>query len=136
METTEDLKKYRIRDRVKNGIEFTITFGALAYIKLGAETNQFITGNIPDMIYPITNYTLMRATLNMSKPSIGLATVISMIGIGSEIAQKYNLLPQPFVGTYDPKDIVMFTLGGLIAYGIDKLTFKKHDHLEDKLVIN
>jgi len=117
--------KYKTKDRIRNGIELLLGYGVLAYIKLGDTTNQFIIDNIPDMIYPITNYAGIRAFCHVDKPSISLAVATSAVGIGFEIAQKYDLIPQTFSGTYDPKDIPCYIAGGVLAYGVDKLFYNK-----------
>jgi len=121
--------KYRTFDKIKNSTEFLLGFGTLAYIKTTEISHQFISGNIPDLLYPITNYTSIRATWS-KKPSLPLAFGIAAIGTVAEFAQYFNL----YHGTFDVKDIPMYFIGAGIAYGIDKITFnKKKADLENKL---
>src|SRR3989339_154849 len=94
------MDKSKSFDKIKNGLEFLLSSGTLAYMKSPLVTNEFIKGNVSDIIYPIAYYSLMR-TLDdgCKKPSLTLA------------------------GTYDSKDIPMYLLGAGLAYGIDKLSF-------------
>lgn len=121
--------KYRIKDRMKNGIEFLLGMGTVAYIKSTEISNQFVSGNVPDVIYPITNYTLLRV-LSVEKPSALVALGIAALGTAGEIAQKFGLWP----GAFDLKDIPMYFIGAGIAYAIDKVTYKnKAMDLENRL---
>jgi hypothetical protein len=119
----------RIRDRIKNGLEFIVGMTILGYIKTSEISNQFIVGNVPDAIYPMTNYAGIRAFLGFDKPNLALALGIATLGTAAEIAQKYpsfiefidpiNLLSR----YYDPVDIPMYFIGALAAYGFDKATY-------------
>lgn len=135
--------RYRVADRIKNSIEFILGMGTLAYIKNTEISNQFISGNVPDLIYPITNYAACRAFLNFKKPNLFLALGIATLGTAVEIMQKYpsvietidplNLLSR----TYESMDIPMYFLGALVVWSIDKLTFnEKEANLENKLAPN
>lgn len=110
--------KYRNIDRIKSGIESFLGIGVLIYIESSEISNQFINGNVPDMIYPITNYALSRI-LFCKNPNVLLAGSIAAAGTMAEIAQNYGWCP----GTFDLKDIPMYFIGAGIAYGIDKLTY-------------
>ncbi|HLD55537.1 MAG TPA: hypothetical protein VJB35_04730 [Candidatus Nanoarchaeia archaeon] len=114
------MDKSKSFDKIKNGLEFLLSSGTLAYMKSPLVTNEFIKGNVSDIIYPIAYYSLMR-TLDdgCKKPSLTLAGTIAILAIGAEFAQYFGLLG----GTYDSKDIPMYLLGAGLAYGIDKLSF-------------
>ena len=119
--------KYRTLDRIKNGIEFFLGIGTIFYLKYGENGNQFLSGNVPDIIYPITNYTGYRA-LFTEKPSLPLALGFAGLGTIAEVGQHFGLYP----GTFDIKDIPMYFIGAGIAYGIDRITHnsKKADFVQ------
>lgn len=122
--------KYRTFDKIKNWVGFLSGVGTLFYIKTTEISNSFVSGNIPDIIYPITNYTSIRAGGLFKKPSLPLALSIAVLATAAEFAQYFNICP----GTFDKKDIPMYFIGAGIAYGFDKLTFnKKKSNLENKL---
>jgi len=121
--------KYRTLDRIKNGIEFALGPGIILYLKSGEISNQFLSGNVPDIIYPITNYTGYRALFS-EKPSLPLALGMAGLGTIAEVGQHFGLYP----GTFDIKDIPMYFIGAGLAYGIDRITYNSEKaNLEQKL---
>ena len=121
--------KSRTFDRLKNGVECLLAYATLIGIKLSEVSNSFVSGNVPDIIYPITNYTFARATF-LEKPSLPLTLGITALGTAAEFAQYYGIYP----GTFDPIDIPMYFVGAGFAYGIDQLTFNhKKSGLEGRL---
>lgn len=114
--------KYRTFDRIKNSLEFLLFAGVHYVIEYSDIQNQFIKGNVDDVIFPITNYTLGRAIF-CKKPNLFWALSISSIGTLAEIGQHYGYYP----GTFDIIDIPMYFIGAGLAYGIDKLTFNERE---------
>ncbi len=118
----------RESDRIKNGVELLLGTSVLLYLRFGGIENQFVTGNVPDLIYPITNYATGRL-LFFKKPNLLLALGIASMGTIAEIGQHFGL----YHDTFDLKDIPMYFIGAGIAYGFDRITFNNKTGLEDRL---
>ena len=111
----------RTKDRIRNGIEGLLAYGSKFIYRLAIPTTSaFIQGNLPDITDIISEYSFIRM-LWLEKPSKGWAIALPAIYTALEAGQYFGIIE----GTFDPKDILCYAVGGTLVFGIDKLLYKK-----------
>ncbi len=101
-------------DKLKNVFAFTVLSGLFFNRDIIPES---IRGNYSNFFY-VTEMYLLGRIISYEKPTFSLALTSSIMGVASELGQKYNIIS----GVYDEKDIYAYIIGGISIFLFDKFT--------------
>ena len=85
-----------------------------------------IGGHVHDVTLPVILYFFSKLTNSpIAKNPYANAGTLFLAASALEVGQKFGLPLSVFNGTYDPWDFVAYALGGCLAIGLEKLTFRR-----------